>query len=267
MPETVVADLHVHTTNSDGSLPVEAIPEAARRAGVEAVAVTDHDRVHPDLDRPLTRRDGIEIVHGIELGVTTGSMRVDLLGYGVRRSPQLQELLETVQANRVERGQKIVARVEDELGVELDVDVEPGTHRTHIARAIDRSDAAYDYRRARDELIGDGCPCHVSRTVPGFDRGRRVLSAACALVGLAHPLRYADPESALALTTDLDAVELAYPYDSAVDIALVEAAIDDHELVPTGGSDAHDDRLGRAGVDQSTYDRVRSKVLDCSGSA
>jgi len=257
----VVADLHVHTTNSDGSLTLATLPEAAEQAGVEAVAVTDHDRVHPDLNRPLTRRDGIEIVHGIELGVTTGSMRVDLLGYGVRRSERLQELLETVQANRVERARRIVACVEDEFGVELEVDVGPGIHRTHIARAIDRSDAPYDYRRAKGELIGDGCPCHVERPVPGFDRGRRVLSEACALVGLAHPLRYGDPEEALALTAELDAVELAYPYNRAVDVTLVEAAIDNHGLVPTGGSDAHGDRLGRAGVDRTTYDRVRSKVL------
>ncbi len=258
----VVADLHVHTTNSDGTLTLATLPEAADRAGIEAVAVTDHERLHPDLDRPLTSVDGIEIVHGVELGVTTGALRVDLLGYGVRRSERLQELLDVVQANRVERARQIVACVEDRLGVDLDVDVEPGIHRTHIARAIDRSEAPYDYRRARDELIGDGCPCHVSRPVPEFDRGRRVLSEACALVGLAHPLRYDDPGRALALTAELDAVELAYPYDPAVDVTPVEAAVDDHDLVPTGGSDAHDDRLGRAGVDRATYDRVRSRILD-----
>ena len=257
----VVADLHVHTTNSDGSLTLATIPEAAKQAGIKAVAVTDHDRVHPDLDRPLTKRDGIEIVHGIELGVTTGAIRVDLLGYGVQWSERLQELLEKVQANRVKRARRIVACVEDELGIELALDVEPGIHRTHIAHAIDRSDAPYDYRRAKDEVIGDGCPCHVSRIVPGFNHARRVLSEACALVGLAHPLRYGDPEGALALTAELDAVELAYPYDRAVDVTLVEAAIDNHGLVPTGGSDAHDDRLGRAGVDRATYDRVRSKIL------
>ncbi len=258
----VVADLHVHTTNSDGTLTLAGLPDAADRAGVEAVAVTDHDRLHPGLDRPLTELGGVEIVHGVELGVTTGELRVDLLGYGVRRSERLEELLETVQADRVERAREIVACVEDRLGVDLDVDIAPGIHRTHIAGAIDRSDAPYDHRRARHELIGDGCPCHVPRTVPGFDRGRRVLSGACGLVGLAHPLRYADPERALALTPALEAVELAYPYEQAGDVELVEAAIDAHDLVPTGGSDAHDDRLGLAGVDRATYDRVRSRILD-----
>lgn len=258
----IVADLHVHTTNSDGTLTLATLPEAAERAGLEAVGVTDHDRVHPDLDRPLTRLEGIEIVHGIELGVTAGGLRVDLLGYGVQRSARLRELLDEVQANRVERARRIVACVEERLGVDLDVDIAPGIHRTHIARAIARSEAPYDSRRARAELIGDGCPCHVSRTAPGFDRGRRVLSEACALVGLAHPLRYADPEQALALTGDLDAVELAYPYDRAVDVKPVERAIDSHDLVSTGGSDAHDERLGRAGVDRATFDRIRSRILN-----
>ncbi len=257
----IAADLHVHTTNSDGSLTLATLWEAAARAGLEAVAVTDHDRVHPGLDRPLMSRDGIEIVHGIELGVTTGAMRVDLLGYGVRRSQRLQELLETVQADRVERARQIVARLEDRLGVEVEIDIAPGIHRTHIAQAVDRSDAPYDYRQARDELIGDGGPCHVPRTVPGFDRGRRVLSEACGLVGLAHPLRYADPEQALALTAELEAVELAYPYETTVDSAPVEAAIDEYDLVATGGSDAHDDQLARAGLDRATYDRVRAKIV------
>lgn len=260
MSETVAADLHVHTTNSDGSLTLGTLPDAAKRAGVEAVAVTDHDRTHPDLDRPLVRRDGIEIVNGIELGVTTGTIRVDLLGYGVRRSEELAALLQEVQATRVTRAREIVDCVEEELGVELEIAVRPGIHREHIAQAVDRSNAPYDYRRAWDELVGDGCSCHVPRTVPDFDRGRRVLSDACALVGLAHPLRYSEPERALALTGALDAVELAYPYQRSVDTELVRAAISEHDLVATGGSDAHGRRLGRAGVDRPTYDLVRSKI-------
>jgi Predicted metal-dependent phosphoesterases (PHP family) len=79
------ADLHVHTTASDGTLTVPELPAAARRAGVEWVAVTDHDRVHPDLDAPVTDRDGVHIIRGIELRVETDRQRLDLLGYGVSR--------------------------------------------------------------------------------------------------------------------------------------------------------------------------------------
>ena len=79
----VVADLHVHTTRSDGSLTLDALPAVAADAGVDAVAVTDHDRVQPALDGPVTTREGVTIVHGIELRVDTGGQRLDLLGYGV----------------------------------------------------------------------------------------------------------------------------------------------------------------------------------------
>jgi predicted metal-dependent phosphoesterase TrpH len=68
----VIADLHVHTTNSDGGLELSELPSAARRAGLEAVAVTDHDRIHPDLDGPVTAMGGVTVVHGIELRVDAG---------------------------------------------------------------------------------------------------------------------------------------------------------------------------------------------------
>ena len=55
----VVADLHVHTTNSDGSLTLETLPDAADAAGVSTVAVTDHDRLHPGLSTPVATVGGV----------------------------------------------------------------------------------------------------------------------------------------------------------------------------------------------------------------
>ena len=99
---SVFADLHVHTTNSDGEMELPEVPEAARDAGVSVVAITDHDRLHPELPTPVTAFEGVTVVHGIELRVEprteadgeddapsdapdagpTGE-RVDLLGVGV----------------------------------------------------------------------------------------------------------------------------------------------------------------------------------------
>jgi predicted metal-dependent phosphoesterase TrpH len=256
----VVADLHVHTTASDGSLTVDALPAAAREAGLEAVAVTDHDRFHPELDAPVVDVEGVTVVHGVELRVGSRAGRVDLLGYGVRRTDPLAAELDRLQADRIERGRAIVACVEDRLGVDLDVDFEQGVGRPHIARAIADSPADCDYRGAFEGLIGDACPCYVSRAVPDFERGRALLAEACGLVALAHPLRYDDPEATLALTDRLDGVERFYPYERAVDTAAVDRAIERYDLVPTGGSDAHDDRLGRAGLDRAAFRRVRNRL-------
>ena len=256
----VVADLHVHTTNSDGTLTMETLPGAAREAGVDVVAVTDHDRLNPELHTPVAVVDGLTVVHGIELRVESPAGQVDLLGYGARRTDALVDELAALQENRIERAREIVANVEGRLDVSLDVDFEPGVGRPHIARAVAESDAKYGSGDAFADLIGDDGPCYVAREIPAFDRGHELLTDACGLVGLAHPLRYDDPAAALELTADLDAVERWYPYGRAVDLRPVDRAIERYDLVPTGGSDAHDDTLGVAGLDSDAYQRFRSAV-------
>ena len=256
----VVADLHVHTTNSDGALTLETLPAAADRAGVEVVAVTDHDRVHPDIEGSVVEIGGVTVVHGIELRVDAGDQRLDLLGYGLERTDDLLALTERLQANRIERARRIVDAVEAETGAELSVAFEPGVGRPHIARAIDESDAPYDYRGAFAELIGDDGPCFVPRDIPDFEAGRAVLADSCAVVGLAHPFRYGDPEAALERTAALDAVEIPYPYEHDVDREPARRVAEEHDLLVTGGSDAHEEELGLAGLDPEGYRRFESAL-------
>jgi predicted metal-dependent phosphoesterase TrpH len=256
----VVADLHVHTTNSDGTLTLDAIPDAARRGGIDVVAVTDHDRLHPDLHVPVAVLDGVTVVHGVELRVDSPAGRVDLLGYGVSRTDALVAALDRIQADRIERARAIVDRVQTRLSVTLDVAFEQGVGRPHIARAIADSDADYDYREAFAQLIGDGCPCYVPREIPDFETGRDLLAEACGLVALAHPFRYDDVEAALTLTDSLDGVERYYDYGREVDPRPIDRAIRRFDLVSTGGSDAHDDTLGIAGLDERDYRRFRATL-------
>ena len=255
----VVADLHVHTTNSDGALTLETLPAAAERAGVSKVAITDHDRLHPDLPTPVGTVGGVTVVHGIELRVEAGDQRVDLLGYGVRRTPELESLTDRLQADRVERGGEIIARVEERLGTELPIEPRPGIGRPHIAEAIEAG-SEYSFGAAFAELIGDDGPCYVPRDIPDFDEGVAVLDDACGLVSLAHPYRYGDPEAALSLCSDLDGVERFYPYGHEIDPRAVERAIDRYDLVATGGSDAHDEELGVAGLDAGAYRAFRAAL-------
>ena len=267
MEEPVYADLHVHTTNSDGELDLDEIPAIATEAGIAAVAVTDHDRIHPELDAPLLRVDGIDVIHGIELRVEVGSVseRIDLLGYGVTESPALCAELDRLQANRKARGARIIELVERDLDIALDVGVHEGIGRPHIARAIDtHSGTDLSYQDAFDELIGDNGPCHVPREVPSFEKGVSLLSEACNVVSLAHPYRYSDPDAVLELATRLDAVESRYPYSASNtarrsnrDIRTVER----HNLLITGGSDAHKKNLGQTGLAKSEYEQL----LDIGG--
>lgn len=250
----VYADLHVHTTRSDGALEPDEVPAAARRSDVSVVALTDHDRLQP-FDEPAIERDGVRIVHGIELRVETDTgLRVDLLGYGIEPTAALEATTGRIQRNRIERGRAIVERVEDRLGIDLEIAVEDGFGRPHVARAIDdHPDAAYDYQGAFEHLIGGDCPCFVPRELPSFDRGRDVLAEAGRIVSLAHPFRYPDPAAALELTSALDGVERYYPYGREIDPEPIDRAIERHGLVATGGTDAHGRELGVAGLSEAAY--------------
>ncbi|MGB9951656.1 PHP domain-containing protein [Haloarcula marismortui] len=255
----VVADLHVHTTRSDGTLTLDSVPAAARQAGVEVVAVTDHDRLQPALDGPVTERDGVTLLHGIELRVESEIQRLDLLGYGVDPTDELRVECARIQRNRRERGARIIECVEDRLGASLPVEPRDGLGRPHIASAIaEVSD--HTFQSAFDDLIGDDCPCYVAREVPSFERGCALLSDACGLVGLAHPFRYRDTAAALSTCASLDAVERWYPYGRAVDNGLVDDAIERHGLIPTGGSDAHGETLGDTGLGAAAWDRVETAL-------
>ncbi|WP_066412809.1 PHP domain-containing protein [Halorubrum aethiopicum] len=256
----LVADLHAHTTVSDGTLTIDEIPAAAREAGLDWVAVTDHDRIHPGIDAPVVERDGVRIVRGIELRVDAGFERLDLLGYAVEHTDALDAEIDRLQTDRRERGAAILRRVEDRLGVDLDVEPRPGLGRPHIARAIEASAAPYGYADAFDELIGNDGPCYVARDVTALDRGIDLLRESCALVGLAHPFRYDDVDAALDVARDLDAVERFYPYGRPVDTDRIDEVVADADLLATGGSDAHERTLGAAGLAEAAFAPVRERL-------
>ena len=258
----LVADLHAHTTISDGVMTLSEVPVAARDAELDWVAVTDHDRIHPDLSAPVVTRDGIRVIRGIELRVDAGSERLDLLGYAVEHTDALDAEIDRLQTDRERRGAAILDRVEERLDVDLELEPRPGLGRPHVARAIDESPAPYDYAGAFDELIGDDGPCYVAREVTDLDRGVELLRDACAVVGLAHPFRYDDLDAALDVARELDAVERFYPYGRAVDDARIEAVATEADLLLTGGTDAHERTLGEAGLTAEAFEPVRERLPD-----
>ena len=259
-PPTIVADLHVHTTASDGVLEIAEIPAIASQNGLSAVAITDHDRLHPDLESPTTRRDDITLIRGIELRVEADDgKRFDLLGYVARESQELVALCERIQSNRISRAKAMSDRLEDQLGIQLDIDFTHGVGRPHLAQAVSthpRTDLSE--RDVFRELIGSGKPCYVSRWVPSIDNGLAILEDACALISVAHPFRYNDIERTLALARRVGAIERWYPYERTLSTNPVASAITQYNLLPTGGSDAHDRHLGKQGVPQEAYDHFAS---------
>lgn len=256
------ADLHSHTTVSDGEAEPDEVVEIAKRADLEAVAVTDHDRINPFLNNPLEVIDGIDVLNGIELRVSPEEMndRVDLLGYGLNLTSDLKNLTQYIQDDRIERAKRMIDLIEEETGVKLDFEPKENTGRPHIAREIDKSDELdYNYQEAFDKLIGNNCPCYTSRNIPTFQYGYSVLNEAAEFISLAHPYRYDKPIKALKLSKNLDGVECRYPYlsngfDPVSGTDLSYVAVDWFDLTLTGGSDSHKpESLGQTGLSKEQY--------------
>ena len=259
---SVVADLHVHTTASDGTLALEDVIAVASANDLDAIAITDHDRIHPELPEPITKQNGLTVIRGIEIKTMCPSgNHVDVLGYGVRSTPALETLTERIQTDRRERARRMCESLETHLNLQLDLAIRPGIGRPHIARAVaEQTDMSV--QAVFDELIGDERPCHISRDIPDIANVSSVLSEAADLVALAHPLRYDDVNEAIAIATSLGAIERWYPYAGTVDTAQIDTAIARHGLVATGGSDAHSDEIGSTGLEEAAYATFAETIQD-----
>lgn len=259
---TVVADLHIHTSVSDGLCTLEEVCDLARAEGLSAIAITDHDRIHPDLAHPIETRDGLTVIRGIEVKVehATGD-HVDLLAYGIQRTDALCSLTDRLQEDRIVRARRITNSIENHLGITLDLPIVQGIGRPHIARALaDHPETDLTVQDVFDELIGDGRPCHVSREIPEAGTVIEILEASAAIVAVAHPLRYSSLENVLSIAVELGAVERWYPYDHAADQTPVVEVIEEHGLLATGGSDAHDGSVGAAGLDEEAFAPIQDAL-------
>ena len=107
------ADLHVHTTHSDGTYTPAQVVDLARRAGLAAVAVTDHDTVGGvAVARRAAAGFGVEVVAGVEITAEHRGRELHLLGYFFCTDDgPLTAALEKVRRGRVERFQEMVERL------------------------------------------------------------------------------------------------------------------------------------------------------------
>src|ERR1700686_773318 len=115
-------DLQSHSLYSDGELPVSGVIEQAARAGVELLALTDHDTVE-GVSEGLTaaRSHGIALLPATEISAVDGSYEdLHLLGYGIRHEdPALHERLEGARSDREARAGRMTLKLE-ELGFAVD---------------------------------------------------------------------------------------------------------------------------------------------------
>ena len=243
---TGFVDLHTHSTASDGTLPPEQVIAAARAAGLQAIALTDHDTM---AGIPAAMRAGeqlgVRVVPGVELSAHDGNREIHILALHVTRLGLLESRLEVFREGRTVRASQIVERLR-ELGVEITVDTVmeeangAAVGRPHIARAMIRGGTARDFRDAFDRYLGAGRPAFVPKERLEIREAISITHEAGGLAIWAHPgpdCRRARLEPLVAM--ELDGVEIRHPSHSVEDINRLTALSEFFGLVPSGGSDWH----------------------------
>ncbi|MGH2359507.1 MAG: PHP domain-containing protein, partial [bacterium] len=141
-------DLHTHTTASDGLLSPEQLIEKARQAGVQVLAVCDHDSTEGvDAAVAAGKRSGVEVIPAVEINTDVDQGEVHVLGYFLdHRQLWLQEFLRKLRDGRVNRARQMVEKL-NALGIKIDFarvrELARGAiGRPHVAWAIVEAGAA-----------------------------------------------------------------------------------------------------------------------------
>ncbi len=191
----MLIDLHTHSVVSDGTdAPAQLVGKAAQ-AGLDVVALTDHDTFDGLTEAVAAgERVGVQVVRGIELSCSRSGNSVHLLAYGADPSnAALATEMTRVRSGRTGRLLPVLEKLE-ELGVGVSeaqvmafVGDSPSVGRPHIADALVAAGHVRDRTEAFDRFLADGGPAHVHRYAIDVARGIELVHGAGGIAVIAHP--------------------------------------------------------------------------------
>lgn len=249
------ADLHTHSTASDGrSSPSQLVTEALR-AGLTAVALTDHD-TFDGLDEARAAAAGtpLRVLAGVELSTMTGDVSVHVLGYGdLRGDAGLAAAMARTIAAREERVTEMARRLAAGEGLDEERLLAALRHRTpagatpgrpHLADALIDLGVVGHRDEAFPRLLAENGPYYVGYWAPATRDGVAAIRAAGGVPVLAHPRGrrgtvLTDSQIADLVPAGLTGLEVDHrDHDDTARYGLRILA-KDLDLVVTGSSDYH----------------------------
>ena len=264
-------DLHVHSNASDGTDPPAEVARRAAAAGLDVVALTDHDTMAGIPAAVAALRPGLALIPGLELSCLYRNRSMHLLGYLCDpAAPALAAETELIRDDRVHRARAMVARLA-ELGAPVTweqvtaIAGDAVVGRPHIARALAEAGVVATPADAfTAEWIADGGRAHVGRYAPDTARGIALVRGAGGVPVLAHPrspgYEIADEVIVGLAAAGLAGLEVFHPdHDHSERTRLTQLATE-LDLVMTGGSDDHgafnDSGLGSETTPPEQYERL-----------
>ncbi|MFE2561689.1 PHP domain-containing protein [Streptomyces sp. NPDC059352] len=270
-------DLHTHSTASDGTdSPAELVRNAAA-AGLDVVALTDHDttRGHAEAIRALP--EGLTLVTGAELSCRLDGVGLHMLAYLFDpEEPALLAERELVRDDRVPRARAMVGKLQ-ELGVPVTweqvarIAGDGSLGRPHVAEALVELGVVPDVSGAfTPEWLADGGRAYVEKHELDPVEAIRLVKAAGGVTVFAHPLAVKRgevvPEAAIARLADagLDGIEVDHMDHDEATRARLRGLAKELGLLATGSSDYHGSRktcrLGEYTTDPEIYGEITRRA-------
>jgi predicted metal-dependent phosphoesterase TrpH len=243
------ADLHLHTTASDGRLSPKEIVLKAAQVGLDVIAITDHDSVG-GIQSALEAAKSFPrllVIPGIEINTYMPRSEVHILGYFIDYlDPEFNRALEELRNSRYERGRKMVAKLAG-LGIEIDWErvltlASGGTiGRPHIAQAMLERGYIASLPEAFTKYIGNGGIAYVKRKKVTPSEAVELIIKANGLPFIAHPADIENLDSFIyqLKQAGIAGLEVYYPKYSQNKIARLEALATKYGIITSGGSDYH----------------------------
>lgn len=275
----MLIDLHTHSTASDGTDPPAGLVAAARAAGLDVVALTDHDTTVGWAEAAAALPDGLTLVGGLELSCRWNppdggrSTELHLLGYLVDPAhPELSAVLDALRTSRLSRAERMTRRMTAD-GVPISwarvAELARGASagRPHIARALVEAGVVGSVDEAFATLLNSRSAYHEPKEDLDALEGVRLVRAAGGVPVFAHPLARSrgrvvgDDAVAAMAAAGLAGLEVDHPDHTGTDREHLRALAADLGLLTTGSSDYHGTnkriRVGGGGLTSpEAYERL-----------
>lgn len=245
-----ICDLHTHSTCSDGSDTPEELLELALKAGLGAIALTDHNNIE-GLSRfyKASRGKPIYAIGGCEFSTDYEGQELHLIGMFISEDKfdEVRKYVNFFTGLKIQSNYDIISRLKD-AGYPVDVEEFKNStnaivpNRVHVANYLMSKGVIQNKDEAFNTILKDGGPFYYSARKPDFVETIDFIHSIGGVAIWAHPLFHVNKEKCLEVlrvATKLDAMECHYTTYSKEEIEWSLETADDFDLVASGGSDYH----------------------------
>jgi predicted metal-dependent phosphoesterase TrpH len=246
----IKADLHTHTTYSDGILKPFELLTLAKEKGLSSISIVDHDTLDGNIEaNSIASEYGVEVIMGCEFSCYENGKEYHLLGYCFDPDDKNIKIhIDNYRIARLTRAKQIHKKL-TVLGANMSFDEiletadKAPVARPHIASVLVKKGYAADLKDAFMKFIGEGGPAYYPKSVFPVEMAIRMINKAKGVAVLAHPRNYIDqPTLYKFINSGLDGIEVNHPSHNEEQKKFYHYVASQYWLLETGGSDFHGSR-------------------------